>query len=88
MAVARARTISIREFQGTEVFSGEMRVTPGSKTRKGVHRQHRQASCKSLVGLAGTDAGCEAAAGESAHTSAARAASRDTDAETTVRRLR
>jgi len=68
-------------------LSGELRVVGGSRTRRGVRRQGRRArhltaqAGKSPGVPAGTDAACGVAAGGSAHTSNAHAASRGTDAE-------
>ena len=81
MAEERARLMTMAEFRKTESFSGEVRVRPGSRTRRGVRRQERRASCNSLEEQAGTVATSGANAGESAHTSAAHAANRTTDTE-------
>jgi len=68
-------------------LSGELRVVGGSRTRRGVRRQGRRArhltaqAGNSRRVEAGTDAACGVAAGGSAHTSNAHAASRGTDAE-------
>ena len=62
-------------------LSGELRVVGGSRKRRGVRRQGRRASCNSRKGKAGFDAEWMATAGGSAHTSAARAAGRKTDAK-------
>ena len=80
MGAVQARTITLRAFRGMDSLSGELRVVGGSRRRRGVRRQERQASCKSLEGKTGFGATCEATAGGSAHTSAARAADRETDA--------
>lgn len=78
----RARSLSIQEFRTKNDFSGEVRVGPRKMTRsRGVQGQHKQAGGHSPVALAGTDAACEPASGDSAHTSAARAASRNTDTD-------
>jgi hypothetical protein len=81
MGQTKPITITMLAFRRMDTFSGEMRVVSGSRTRRGVRRHGRRASCKSPEELAGTDAACGAAAGESAHTSAAHAASCTTDAE-------
>lgn len=78
---AYARTITMADFRRMDLLSGEVHVVGGSRRRRGVRRQGRRASCKSPAVLAGPDAACGAAAGGSAHTSAAHAASRETDAE-------
>lgn len=81
MAAARPVLMTMREFRRMKNFSGEVRVQPGSRTRKGVRRHRRQASCNSPEGKAGTVARSRAAGGESAHSSAAHATSRFTDTD-------
>ena len=81
MAASRAVLMTVEQFRKTENFSGEVRVRPGSRTRRGVRRHERGASCNSLDGLAGPVATNGAAAGGSAHSSAAHAASRAKDAD-------
>ena len=75
------QTITMRAFRGTETFSGTVRVEGGSRTRRGVRRQNRRASCNLLTELAGSDAARGSTAGGSAHTSAAHAAGHKTDAD-------
>ncbi len=81
MGWAKPVTITLVAFRRMDTFSGELRVVSGSRTRMGVRGHGKRASCNSLGRWAGTDAVCGTAAGESAHTSAAHAASCDTDAE-------
>jgi hypothetical protein len=69
------------DFRKADPHSGELRVASGSRTSRGAHGLTGQASCDSPRVLAGSDAKCEAAAGESAQTSTAHAASRNMDAE-------
>jgi hypothetical protein len=47
MPLAIMRTIPIRDFRKTDVFSGEVRVIAGSRTRRGARWQRGQASCNS-----------------------------------------
>ncbi len=75
------QTITMRAFRRTHTFSGTLRVQGGSRTRRGVRLQNRQASCNSLTELAGSDAGRGLTAGGSAPTSAAHAADHKTDAD-------
>jgi hypothetical protein len=74
------QTITMRDFRRTQRFSGNVRVEGGSRTRRGVRRQNRPASCKSPTEPAGSDAARGLTAGGSAPTSAARAADHKTDA--------
>jgi hypothetical protein len=80
MAEHKPATITLKEFRGMDPLSGEVRVVGGSRTRRGVPRKNRRASCKSRLGEAGADETCVAVAGESAQSSAAHAANCDTDA--------
>jgi hypothetical protein len=79
--MGQPQTITMRAFRGTDTFSGTVRVEGGSRTRRGVRRQNRRASCNLLTELAGSDAGRGLTAGGSAHTSAAHAAGHKTDAD-------
>ena len=79
--MGQPQTITMRAFRGTDTFSGSVRVQGGSRTRRGVRRQNRPASCNSLTVLAGSDAGRGLTAGGSAPTSAAHAAAHKTDAD-------
>jgi len=79
--MGKPQTITMRAFRGTDTFSGSVRVQGGSRTRRGVRRQNRPASCNSLTELAGSDAGRGSTAGGSAPTSAAHAADHKTDAD-------
>jgi len=79
--MAVPQTITMRAFRGMDTFSGEVRVVAGSRTRRGVRRQMRRASCNSRRELAGSDAVRGLTAGESAHASDARAADHKTDAD-------
>lgn len=79
--MGQPQTITMRAFRGTDTFSGTVRVEGGSRTRRGVRRQSRRASCNLLTELAGSDAGRGLTAGGSAHTSAAHAADHKTDAD-------
>jgi len=79
--MGQPQTITMRAFRGTDTFSGSVRVEGGSRTRRGVRRQNRRASCNLLTELAGSDAGRGLTAGGSAHTSAAHAADHKTDAD-------
>ena len=81
MGVVKPVLMTMTVFQETDNFSGEVHVRPGSRTRRGVRRQGRRASCNSLEELAGTVATSGATAGGSAHTSAAHAASGPADTE-------
>ena len=79
--MGQPETITMKAFRGMDTFSGEMRVVPGSRARRGVRRQKHLASCNSREGLAGSDAGSGLTAGGSARSSAARAADHKTDAD-------
>lgn len=79
--MAAVQTLTMRNFRRMDTFSGEVRVIPGSRTRRGVRRQEHRASCNSREGLAGSDAGSGLTAGGSAHTSVAHAAGHKTDAD-------
>ena len=80
MAQAKAETVTLSKFRSLDSLSGHMRVEGGSRTRRGERRTNRRASRKSQKEIAGTDAANATAAGESAHTSAAHAASLEADA--------
>jgi hypothetical protein len=79
MPLAIMRTITPKQFRGTTLFSGEVRVIVGSRTRRGARWQRGQASCNSPE-LAGADAASFADAGGSANTSTAHAADPETGA--------
>jgi len=79
--MGQAQTITMRDFRRTQRFSGNVRVEGGSRTRRGVRRQNRPASCKSPTEPAGSDAARGLTAGGSAPTSAARAADHKKNAD-------
>jgi hypothetical protein len=79
MPLAIMRTITPKQFRQTTLFSGEVRVIAGSRTRRGARWQRGQASCNSPE-LAGADAASFADAGGSANTSTAHAANPETGA--------
>jgi hypothetical protein len=79
MPLAIMRTITPKQFRTTAMFSGEVRVIAGSRTRRGARRQRGQASCNSPE-LTGADAVSFADAGGSATTSTAHAANHETGA--------
>lgn len=81
MARTRAVTVTFSGFRRMDSLSGHMRVGGESRTRRGARRHTRRASCNSPENTAGTDAACGVAAGGSAHTSAAHAASCATDSD-------
>jgi len=79
--MGQAQTITMRDFRRTQRFSGNVRVEGGSRTRRGVRRQNRPASCKSPTKPAGSGAARGLTAGGSAPTSAARAADHKKNAD-------
>jgi hypothetical protein len=81
MAEAHVRTLTLKDFRRMDSLSGEMRVVGGSRHRRGVRRSRRQASDDSQTVLAGTDAACFEAGGESAQTSCGTRRESETDAE-------
>jgi hypothetical protein len=79
MPLAIMRTIPIRDFRKTDVFSGEVRVIAGSRTRRGARWQRGQASCNSPE-LAEPEAASFVDADGSATSTKAHAANHETGA--------
>ena len=86
--MGQPQTITMKAFRGTDTFSGSVRVQGGSRTRRGVRRKNRPASCNSLMELAGSDAGRGSTAGGSAPTSAAHAADHKTGADSAKKKVK